>query len=98
MADGKIGGGVVGDGSELNPPRKPSELTFGEKMVGLDFNPSNNPKVDEVKGLYARIIDMMNELPLNINSADPRVGLVQDAIKQARIAKMCAVEAITYKD
>ena len=35
----------------------PQELTYGQKAVGLTFNPSNNPKVQEIKELYAKIID-----------------------------------------
>ena len=38
------------------------ELTFGEKAVGLTFNPGGNPDVDKVKTLYAEIIDEINKI------------------------------------
>lgn len=36
-------------------------LTFGEEAVGLSFNPSNLPRVDEAKKLMARAIDLLEE-------------------------------------
>lgn len=39
----------------------PRELTFGEQAVGLSFNPSNLPRVDEAKKLMARAIDLLGE-------------------------------------
>jgi hypothetical protein len=36
-------------------------LTFGEKAVGLSFNPSGMSDVDKLKKAYAEIIDHMND-------------------------------------
>jgi len=38
------------------------EMTYSEKAVGLTFNPSGDAKVQEVKELYAKIIDLLNTL------------------------------------
>lgn len=38
------------------------ELTYGEKAVGLTFNPSNYPTVQKIKECYAEIIDMMYDM------------------------------------
>jgi len=69
------------------------EFTYGERAVGLTFNPGNNPKVDEVKKLYAKIIDLLDGL------RDPNAGetgrLASVAITQAQTAQMWAVKAIT---
>jgi hypothetical protein len=35
--------------------------TFGEKLVGIDFNPSNNDKVFEVKSTFAQMANMLKE-------------------------------------
>ena len=35
-----------------------TELTYGQKAVGLTFNPSGDPDVIKVKQLYADIIDL----------------------------------------
>lgn len=37
------------------------ELTYGEKAVGLNFNPSGDAGVKRVKELYAEIIDIMDD-------------------------------------
>lgn len=37
-------------------------LTYGEKAVGLTFNPSNDETVDQIKKLYAEIIDICANL------------------------------------
>lgn len=36
------------------------ELSFGEKAVGLKFNPSNNDSVGQIKQKFANIIDVLN--------------------------------------
>jgi len=78
------------------------ELTYGEKAVGLTFNPSNDAKVQKVKSLYAEIIDLL------VNSGTPdieserqreeRLSLFTESIRQAQTAQMWAVKAITWKD
>jgi hypothetical protein len=35
------------------------ELTFGEKLVGINFNPSGNPKVQRAKELCALLADLI---------------------------------------
>lgn len=37
------------------------KLTFGEQLVGLTFNPSNNEKVQKAKELCAELADLINE-------------------------------------
>ena len=37
------------------------QLTFGEKLVGLNFNPSNDDAVSKVKRLFAEISDLVND-------------------------------------
>lgn len=35
------------------------ELTFGEKRVQRNFNPSANDKVEVLKGMYANLLDLL---------------------------------------
>jgi hypothetical protein len=76
------------------------DLTFGEKAVGLTFNPSNNNNVQKIKELYAEIIDILHEIERpasdNISSNDIN-RLVDIAITQAQTAQMWAVKVITLK-
>lgn len=71
------------------------ELTFGQKAVGLTFNPSNNPQVDNIKREFANTIDQLNTL--RSETEDPEVKrLASVAITEAQTAQMWAVKAITW--
>lgn len=36
-------------------------MTFGQRAVGLNFNPSNDPKLDKVRLLIAEAIDILED-------------------------------------
>lgn len=40
------------------------ELTFGEKAVGLTFNPSGDEKVNKAKQLMADALDLLKEVEI----------------------------------
>ncbi len=82
-------------GASLNAPER--ELTFGEKAVGLNFNPSNDPKVQEMKVAYAKIIDTLNDLR-NGSESQEQKRHCSIGITDAETAQMRAVKAITWKD
>lgn len=72
------------------------ELSFGEKAVGLTFNPSNLLCVQNLKQLYANIIDDLNQT--RTDATDPEVKrLCSVAITEAQGAQMWAVKAVTFK-
>ena len=73
-----------------------SELSFGEKAVGISFNPGGNPEVESCKRNYARIIDDLNDLR-NTTSDSEVKRLCSVAITEAQGAQMWAVKAITWK-
>lgn len=71
-------------------------LTFGQKAVGLSFNPSGSETVNSLKRLYAEVIDKLNDL--RNQSDDPEVKhLCSVAITEAQGAQMWAVKAATWK-
>lgn len=77
------------------------ELTFGEKAVGLTFNPGGDPQVNECKKEFATVIDRLNQLRENEkNNSTPNSGekicLFSVAITEAQTAQMWAVKAITW--
>lgn len=75
------------------------ELTFGEKAVGLTFNPSGDEKVQKIKELYAQIIDLCNEQrEANVGKLSDKPRLFSVAITEATTAQMWAVKALTWKD
>lgn len=75
------------------------EMTYGEKAVGLTFNPSGDSKVQEVKKLYAEIIDIIinNAYNPEVSNTSEMKSLSDEAIRQAQTAQMWAVKAITYQ-
>lgn len=75
-------------------------MTYGEKAVGLSFNPSADQDVDRVKKAYAKIIDMMDELRRTAAAASrgEMARLASVAITEAQTAQMWAVKALTWKD
>lgn len=79
-------------------------LTYGQKAVGLGFNPSGDDDVARCKQGFADLIDQMNELR---NSPVDRHGnptsseakrLASVAITEMQGAQMWAVKALTWKD
>ncbi len=73
-------------------------MTYGEKAVGLTFNPSNDPKVQSVKEKFAAIIDELNNLRPEYDGKPNEVSrMLAVAITEAQTAQMWAVKAITWQ-
>ena len=72
-------------------------MTYGEKAVGLKFNPSADPNVDELKRLYASVIDHLNYERVRVGHGE-RGRLLSVAITEAQGAQMWAVKAFTWQD
>lgn len=73
------------------------ELTFGEKAVGITFNPGGDEKVNKVKELYAQIIDLLAKENPNNGDISLKGRILGRAINDAMGAQMWAVKAITFK-
>lgn len=73
------------------------EMTFGEKAVGLTFNPSNDDAVAQCKAEFARVIDRMNDLRNSTDNAEIK-RMASVAITEAQTAQMWAVKAITWRN
>ena len=74
-----------------------SELTFGQKAVGLTFNPSGDDAVTKVKQSYADVIDQLHAFRVNAETPE-QARLASIAITEAQGAQMWAVKALTWKD
>jgi hypothetical protein len=83
-----------------------TELSFGEKLVGLTFNPSGDPKVNRAKELCAELADLLNEhwkqfdaYDLhNINTVQLRNQLYSHTIGEILNAQMNVVKVLTLKN
>ena len=74
-----------------------TELTYGEKAVGIKFNPSNDDAVHTAKSDYAKVINQLHDLR-NSSESQEQKRLCSIAITEAQSAQMWAVKAITWKD
>jgi len=72
-------------------------LTFGQKAVGLKFNPSFMPEVDECKTIFALAIDQMHQLRIG-TKPDGTKRHASTAITMAEDVQMRAVKAIIWKE
>lgn len=75
---------------------KSEELTFGEKAVGLEFNPSGDSDVWKVK---RHIADLIDELHIKRSESDNQEikRMLSIAITDLQTAQMWAVKALTWK-
>ena len=72
-------------------------MTKGEYRVGITFNPSNDPVVDEIKSISAKLIDLIEEIPSDRESevGNERGRLKALAQTDVENAAMWAVKAAT---
>lgn len=87
------------------PPEGPAAgtdgaaLTYGQRAVGLSFNPSNDTTVQHLKELFAQVIDTITALPVGATQVvGGRAALMEEAVRQAQTAQMWAVKVATWKD
>lgn len=72
-------------------------FTFGEKLVGLTFNPSGDPKVQRAKELCAELADLLDD---HINSKETwtlEQQLYNHTIGEILNAQMNVVKVLTLK-
>jgi hypothetical protein len=73
-------------------------LSYGEKAVGLAFNPSGDPDVEKLKKLFAEIVDHCEQFRNSPAASDEKKRLWSIAIIEAQSAQMWAVKAQTWRD
>ena len=72
-------------------------LSFGELLVGIEFNPSNDDRVARVKSLMAEAANIMLE-EYNEGGKTPLKSLLFDhAVGEIASAQMAVVKVITFK-
>jgi hypothetical protein len=76
-----------------NPDRP---LSFGERAVGLQFNPSNQTAVYQCKTRYAALIDQLEARRQSTTDGEVK-RLCSIAITEAQTAQMWAVKALTWE-
>ena len=85
-----------------------TEETYGQRLVRASFNPSGNPKVDELKIVTAALIDLMwgyveelesismNDMTeLQMVAHDHKIECLNIAMSRVEEAAMWAVKGVT---
>jgi hypothetical protein len=100
-------------GKEVKAPStkfpKSNYQTFGEKAVGLGFNPAKDPKVQQIKESYAKTIDYLENERRFIQAQEctnskqsegkkERLRQLSIAITEAQTSQMWAVKSLTWRD
>lgn len=75
----------------------PKELSFGQKLVGLTFNPSGDEKVQKAKELCAELADLLNEDALMKDQSPLYEVLFNHTIGEILNAQMNVVKVLTLK-
>lgn len=73
------------------------ERTYGQKAVGISFNPSGDENVTKIKQLAAEMIDALVNSIVGENSA-LKAEIHRRAVQDVIAAQMMCVKAITFKD
>ena len=73
------------------------ELTFGEKLVGLTFNPAGDEKVLKAKQLCAELADLLNDENDVQESTQFSQRLFSHAVGEILNAQMNVVKCLTLK-
>jgi len=73
-----------------------NDPSYGDRAVGLTFNPGGDPRVFSAKQTYAMLIDDLDEL--RGNSTDPEVKrMASIAITEVQTAQMWHIKLLTWK-
>lgn len=73
------------------------ELTSGEQLAGITFNPGGSPSVDDVKFTAAQFIDSIYAAQKRFDYFDDiQIEMFNQAKIRALEAQMLAVKAITW--
>lgn len=72
-------------------------MTFGEKLVGLTFNPSGDAKVNRIKELAAEMADLITEVNNQQETSYLSSTFYGGAVRRILDAQMYAVKFLTNK-
>lgn len=74
-----------------------SQLSFGEKLVGITFNPSNDDKVSKAKSLCAELANLINDENDARETSQFSQRIFSHAVMEILNAQMNAVKFLTLK-
>ena len=77
--------------------------TFGEKAVGITFNPSGSDEIYEAKMLAAKQIDLLEKVHIKLTNDSANTSWVRNVLRTQAFnllvsAQMALVKYLTWKD
>lgn len=72
-------------------------MTYGQKCVGVSFNPSGDENVAKIKQCAAEMIDTLVNSITGENS-ELKAEIHRRAVQDVIAAQMMCVKAVTFKD
>lgn len=78
-------------------PTKKQELSFGEKLVGITFNPSNDGDVSEIKTKMAELANLLWTRNRQNESSQLSKAVYDAAIVSLLEAQMMSFKYVTLK-
>jgi len=72
-------------------------LSFGEELVGIEFNPSNDAGVAKVKELFAEAANILKDSYTTSERGAVKSLLFDHAVGELVSAQMAVVKVITFK-
>ena len=80
-----------------------STQTFGQKAVGITFNPSGSDEVYEAKMLAAKQIDLLEKVHIKLTNDSANTSWVRNVLRTQAFnllisAQMALVKYLTWKD
>lgn len=75
----------------------PWQPTFGERLVGITFNPSGDPRVQRAKELCAELADLVSDEFNSKESSYLSKALYDHTLGEILNAQMNVVKLLTFK-
>jgi len=85
----------ISRGPEVQPPSE--QPTFGMQLVGINFNPSGDPKVHRAKELFAQVADLVKTDFDKEPASELKSQLYNHTIGEILNAQMNVVKLLTLK-
>jgi hypothetical protein len=78
-----------------------NNTSFGERLVGIDFNPSGDDKVKKAKQLFAEAANLLEDSRVASIASGTytamRQSIFDHAVGQVLNAQMCTVKLLTFE-
>lgn len=78
-------------------PMPNRQMTYGEKLVGITFNPSGDDKVNRAKALCAELADLLHDDYKSSETTPLKNQLYNHAMGEILNAQMNVVKVLTLK-